>query len=185
MLYNINYSLVNYSRRISIMPKNVKAPGKTTVSKKPAAPKKVNSLKVQVAPVSQEKKSTRKYPSITERVALAEKQAERLAKTIETRKALIEKTEEIQNERRAALAKNEAQLEKALSRKQRLMDQKDKPAKAATQKLSPEELKAKRAEGMARARAAKKAEKEKMNQLLAALKNSGKTVDDLIAEVKK
>ena len=65
------------------------------------------------------------------------------------------------------------------------LDKSEKPAKAAKPKLSAEERSARRKEALAKARAVKKAEKEKYDALVAALAESGKTVDELLDALKK
>lgn len=128
--------------------------------------------------------TTRKpYPGVDARIAMADQKIERLTKLNASRAELIAQTEAKLAERKATLAKSEAQLEKAKATRERLLAAKDKPAKA--EKLSPEERKARRLEGQAKARAAKKAEKEKYEALMAALAESGKTVDELLDELKK
>lgn len=128
--------------------------------------------------------TTRKpYPGVDARIAMADQRIERLTKLNASRAELIAQTEAKLAERKATLAKSEAQLEKAKATRERLLAAKDKPAKA--EKLSPEERKARRLEGQAKARAAKKAEKEKYEALMAALAESGKTVDELLDELKK
>lgn len=154
----------------SDMPRGVKGSGKGTAAKK------------EVQKVVAEK--TRKpYPSIDERIALADQAIERLTKLNASRAELIAQMEAKLAERKATLAKSEARLEKAKATRERLLAAKDKPAKA--EKLSPEERKARRLEGQAKARAAKKAEKEKYEALMATLAESGKTVDELLDELKK
>ena len=152
------------------MPRGVKGSGKGTAAKK----------EVQKAVAEKIRKP---YPSIDERIALADQAIERLTKLNASRAELIAQTEAKLAERKATLAKSEAQLEKAKATRERLLAAKDKPAKA--EKLSPEERKARRLEGQAKARAAKKAEKEKYEALMAALAESGKTVDELLDELKK
>lgn len=128
--------------------------------------------------------TTRKpYPGVDARIAMADQKIERLTKLNASRAELIAQTEAKLAERKVTLAKSEAQLEKAKATRERLLAAKDKPAKA--EKLSPEERKARRLEGQAKARAAKKAEKEKYEALMAALAESGKTVDELLDELKK
>jgi chromosome segregation ATPase len=157
------------------MPRGIKGSKKTTTQKKTVAAKKVNTT---------EKKPRKAYPSIDERIDMAEKQIKRLTGLIESRKTLIQKTEAALNTRKSALQKSTTQLEKAQNRKQALVARKNKPAKEPGPKLSAEELKVKRVESLAKARAAKKAEKEKYEQLLSALKESGKSVEDLLKEVR-
>ena len=128
-------------------------------------------------------KTRKPYPSINERIALADQAIERLTKLNASRAELIAQTEAKLAERKAALAKSQEALEKEEAKKARLLAAKEKPAKA--EKLSPEERKARRLEGQTKARAAKKAEKEKYEALMAALAESGKTVDELLDELKK
>ena len=101
------------------------------------------------------------------------------------RTALIEKTEATLSERCAALAKSEAALEDAKAKKERIIEAMNKPAKETKPKLSPEERAQRRRDALAKAREAKKAEKEKYEALLSALAESGKSVDDLLEELKK
>ncbi|MHC1786432.1 MAG: hypothetical protein AB9880_05185 [Christensenellales bacterium] len=158
------------------MPRGVKGSGKSPVPQKTTVAKKAK------AP---EKKARKAYPSLDERIAMANKQAVRLSKLIASREALIEKSEATLNARKAALARNIALIEKVQSREQRLLARKDEPPKVKAPKLSPEDLKVRRVEALAKARAAKKAEKVKVDQLMAALKGSGKSVDDLLKVVKE
>ena len=156
----------------SDMPRGVKGSGKGTAAKK------------EVQKVVAEK--TRKpYPSIDERIALADQAIERLTKLNASRAELIAQTEAKLAERKAALAKSQEALEKEEAKKARLLAAKEKPAKAAKPKLSAEERSARRKEALAKARAVKKAEKEKYDALVAALAESGKTVDELLDALKK
>ena len=98
---------------------------------------------------------------------------------------LIEKTEATPSERRAALAKSEAALEAAKAKKERIIEAMNKPAKETKPKLSPEERAQRRRDALAKAREAKKAEKDKYEALLSALAEGGKSVDDLLEELKK
>ena len=82
------------------------------------------------------------------------------------------------------LEKSQAALEKAKAKKEHLLALLNRPPKQAKAKLTAEERAAHRREGAARARAAKKAEKEKYDQLLAALAESGKTVEEVLEALK-
>ena len=130
-------------------------------------------------------KGRKPHPTHEERLAAAEKQIERLTKLNAERTALIEKTESTLNERRAALAKSEAALEAAKAKKERIIEAMNKPVKETKPKLSPEERAQRRRDALAKAREAKKAEKDKYEALLSALAESGKSVDDLLEELKK
>lgn len=134
--------------------------------------------------VAETPKKTRKpYPSIDERIAAAEQEIEHLTRLNEERVTLIAKTEAKLEERRSALAKSQEALAKELAKKEHLLQLKNRPVKAPGQKLTAEERKVRRQEALAKARAVKKAEKEKLSALMSALKDSGKTVDELLAEL--
>lgn len=120
------------------------------------------------------------YPTVAERIALADKQIARLTALNASRAALVEKTAKLLNERQDALAKSMAALEKAESKRLKLVATANKPPKSPKQKLTPEERKARMAAG----REAKRLEREKVEALMAALKDSGKSVDELLAEFK-
>jgi len=163
------------------MPRGVKGSGKASTTTKGDTVRKVPITKKDKAPA---KKPRKAYPTIDERIKMANMQIERLTKIIKSRKALVQKSETVLNARKFALVRNEEQLAKEQNKMQRLIVKKDRPAKAASPKIPREELKARRAEALVKARSAKKAEKEKYDKLLAALKDSGKSVDDLLKEIK-
>ena len=156
------------------MPRGVKGSGKKAAEK--AAPIVVSVV---------EEKTHKLYPSIDERIVLADQEIERLTKLNAARTELIAQTEAKLAEREAALAKSEEQLEKVKAKKERLLAAKDKPAKEPAPKLTPEERNARRQEALAKAREARKAKKEKYDALVVALAQSGKTVDELLDELKK
>ena len=108
------------------MPRGVKGSGKGTAAKK----------EVQQAVAE---KSRKPYPSIDERIALADQAIERLTKLNASRAERIAQTEAKLAERKAALAKSQEALEKEEAKKARLLAAKEKPAKAAKPKLSAEE----------------------------------------------
>jgi len=100
------------------MPRGVKGSGKAATVKKGAVTEKVPSAKkAKVADSAPAKKARKVYPSTDERIALADVQIERLTKTNDSRRALIEKTEAMLNARKVALAKSTASLEKVLGKK--------------------------------------------------------------------
>lgn len=179
------------------MPRGVKGSGKskattkdTTTAKRPYHRKaKVAEVPMEAAipdaPVAEisatpTEKTRKPYPTTAERIAMADKQVERLTKLNASRTVLVEKTAALLAERQDALAKSTNALEKAVAKKERLVVAQSKPPKAPKEKLSPEERKARMAAG----RAAKKAETEKYAAIIAALKESGKSVDELLAELK-
>ena len=150
------------------MPRGVKGSGKTAKSAKEVT--KVETVK------------TRKpYPSHEERLAAVDASIERLTKLNADRSALIEKTEALLAERRAALVKSEDALARELAKKEKLVAMMNRPAKTAAPKMTPE----KRRAALAKAREVKKAEREKYDTLLSALAESGRSMDDLLAELKK
>lgn len=151
------------------MPRGVKGSGKTVKTKKASIDKK------EKAPA---KKARKAYPSVHERITIADEKIDRLMKIIDSRRKLIQKAEADLNIRIAALGKNTELLLKAISRKEQLLSakgnkitetmpetgiptRKAKPKKESAPKMTPEELKAFRVELMAKARAARKTKSEK------------------------
>lgn len=130
------------------------------------------------------KKPRKPYPTHEERVAAADQAIARLTALNAAREARIAQAEADLEARRAALEKSQAALEKAKAKKEHLLALMNRPPKQAKAKLTAEERAAHRREGAARARAAKKAEKEKYDQLLAALAESGKTVEEVLEALK-
>ena len=130
------------------------------------------------------KKPRKPYPTHEERVAAADQTIARLTALNAAREARIAQAEADLEARRAALQKSQAALEKAKAKKEHLLALMNRPPKQAKAKLTAEGRAAHRREGAARARAAKKAEKEKYDQLLAALAESGKTVEEVLEALK-
>ena len=130
------------------------------------------------------KKPRKPYPTHEERVAAADQAIARLTALNAAREARIAQAEADLEARRAALEKSQAALEKAKAKKEHLLALLNRPPKQAKAKLTAAERAAHRREGAARARAAKKAEKEKYDQLLAALAESGKTVEEVLEALK-
>ena len=97
---------------------------------------------------------------------------------------LVKKTEEKLAERKIALQRSEDMLLKAQAKREKIISVMNRPKKEPVVKLTPEERAAKRRESLAKAREAKKAEREKLNALLAAIEESGKSVDEIVAELK-
>lgn len=113
-----------------------------------------------------ERKIRKAYPTLDERITMVEEKIDHLTKLNAERQALIEKTENTLNERKATLAKSAAQLEKALARKQRLMQLKNKPTKRA-------------------AKLEKVSERKHIDELLTILKAKGISVEDAIKTLKE
>ena len=154
------------------MPRGAKDSEKTAKKAKEAA--KVETVK------------TRKpYPSHEERLAAVDASIERLTKLNAERAALIEKTEALLAERKVALVKSEDALAKQLAKKEKLVAMMNRPAKTAAPKMTDEERAEKRRAALAKPREVKKAEREKYDAFLSALAESGRSMDDLLAELKK
>lgn len=116
--------------------------------------------KIENASVKKERKA---YPDRDTRIAMAEEKIAQLEKLNAERRDLIEKTEAKLNARKAALAKTEDQLAKAVARRDKLIAAKNRPA--------------------AGVRAAKTAEKSQIELLKSKLAAQGKTLDDLISSL--
>ena len=131
-------------------------------------------------------KERKAYPTFEERIVAADKKIEELPKLIDGRKKLIFTTENKLNLRKAALEKSIADLEEANKKKARLIEIKNRPPKPPkTPKMDPEERKAQRVAAMAKAREVRAAKKAQADALMEALQSSGKTVDELLAIIKK
>lgn len=102
------------------------------------------------------------------RIALADKQIQRLEALNENRRELIAKTEEKLNQRKTALSKSEAMLENVRAKRERIIAFKERAA------MSKAEKAAYRAE-----------ERAKMAALMDALKKKGISLDDIIQELDK
>ena len=132
------------------------------------------------------KKTRKEYPSYDERITMAEKQISHLESLISHRTSLVEKTEALLSERKAALAKSLDALDKVKAKQEKIIQNKIKAEnKVVRQKLSPEERAERSKAYLAKARAVRKMEKEKRDALMSKLKESGKTIDDLLELVGK
>jgi len=162
------------------MPRGVKGSGKATTSKK-----KQLVVEQPVEQPIEAVKERKPYPTHEERLAMADKKIEQLTKLNADRVLLIEKTEKTLADRKAALDKSEAALEEAKALKERIVERMNRPAKAPAPKLTPEERAERRKEALAKAREAKRAAKEKYDALIAAIEESGKSVDEVLEELKQ
>lgn len=115
------------------------------------------------APV-QEPKTRKAYPSVDERIALADEKIARLEKLNAERALLVEKTAALLADRQSALTKSQEQLEKIRQRRERLIASKEQPVKQP--------------------RPRKAAADSQYQELLSALEASGKSMADLLAELK-
>lgn len=162
--------LANFlQREENCRPRGVKGSGK-----KPAtAPKQAT-----------EKKERKPYPSYQERIEAADKKIEQLKQLNASREALIAQTEAKLAERKAALSKGQEALDKVVAKREHLVALMNKPEKESKPKLSPEERATHRREALAKAREIKKAQKAQMDALMEKLAQNGKTIEDLLAEMK-
>ena len=134
-----------------------------------ARPKK-NAAKVEVQkePVVVVPEKVRKsYPSVDERIAMADAKIAQLSKLNASREALVEKTAALLAERQDTLAKSKAQHEKVERRRERLIASKEKPAKQP------------------RARKNVAAEDPQMMELKALLASKNMTMEEMLATLRK
>ena len=111
------------------------------------------------SPVATPKKVKKPYPGRAERIELAAQSITRLEKLIQERKELVAATEKKLKDRQSALSKAEIELQRAVERKEMLIN---------------------RHEGVK----AKSSSKNQYYELMAAIKASGKTIGDVITELK-
>ncbi len=134
-----------------------------------ARPKK-NAAKVEVQkePVVVVPEKVRKsYPSVDERIAMADAKIAQLSKLNASREALVEKTAALLAERQDTLAKSKAQQEKVERRRERLIASKEKPAKQP------------------RARKNVAEEDPQMTELKALLASKNMTMEEMLATLRK
>lgn len=134
-----------------------------------ARPKK-NAAKVEVQkePVVVVPEKVRKsYPSVDERIAMADAKIAQLSKLNASREALVEKTAALLAERQDTLAKSKAQQEKVERRRERLIASKEKPAKQP------------------RARKNAAVEDPQMMELKALLASKNMTMEEMLATLRK
>ncbi|GHU71728.1 hypothetical protein AGMMS49992_06260 [Clostridia bacterium] len=105
-------------------------------------------------------KQRKPYPSHDERIVMADEQIRHWEELNAKRRALVATTDKTLQDRKDALAKGEAELQRVLEWKQRLIEIKDGvPSGVRTQS------------------------KQKYNELMNALKRSGKSMDELLEEL--
>ena len=134
-----------------------------------ARPKKnVAKVEVQKEPVVVVPEEVHKsYPSVDERIAMADAKIAQLSKLNASREALVEKTAALLAERQDTLAKSKAQQEKVERRRERLIASKEKPAKQP------------------RARKNVAAEDPQMMELKALLASKNMTMEEMLATLRK
>ena len=116
--------------------------------------------KVLPEPVVEVKKAKKPYPTLDERIALAEESIGHWERLNQERRDLIAKSEKQLQDRRETLAKGEAELERLMERKDQLIARRD----GGEVKVS--------------------GQRKVYAEIVAALKASGRTMDDLLAELK-
>ena len=135
-----------------------------------ARPKK-NAAKVEVQKepvvVVVPEKVRKSYPSVDERIAMADAKIAQLSKLNANREALVEKTAALLAERQDTLAKSKAQQEKVERRRERLIASKEKPAKQP------------------RARKNVAEEDPQMTELKALLASKNMTMEEMLATLRK
>ena len=134
-----------------------------------ARPKK-NAAKVEVQkePVVVVPEKVRKsYPSVDERIAMADAKIAQLSKLNASREALVEKTAALLAERQDTLAKSKAQQEKVERRRERLIASKEKPAKQPRDRKNVA------------------AEDPQMMELKALLASKNMTMEEMLATLRK
>ena len=125
-------------------------------------------MEVQKEPVVVVPEKVRKsYPSVDERIAMADAKIAQLSKLNASREALVEKTAALLAERQDTLAKSKAQQEKVERRRERLIASKEKPAKQP------------------RARKNVAAEDPQMMELKALLASKNMTMEEMLATLRK
>ena len=127
-------------------------------------------------------KNRKPYPSYEERIKAVESAIIQANKLIASREALIAATEKKLSERKIAMEYAQNKLIKLEEKKNHIVANQQKAERKAVQpKLSPEERAERRREALAKARAVRKAEKEKRDLLMEKLEKSGKSIDEVLA----
>jgi hypothetical protein len=111
--------------------------------------------------VSVEDKARKPYPTHEERINMADEQIRHWEALNARRRALVASTEKTLSDRKNALAKGEAEIQRLLEWRQRLVEIKEGlPSTNRTHS------------------------RQKFNELLSALKTSGKSIDDVLVQLK-
>lgn len=112
-------------------------------------------------------KTRKAYPSLDERIAMADKKVEDLTKLNNEREALVAKTEKKLEERKVALARSTEQLNKVLARREHLVELKNRPVAQRGRT------------------AAKSEERKRAEELLSAMKAKGISMEELLAKLEQ
>ena len=130
-------------------------------------------------------KTRKSYPTIDQRIAKAEDKIKEIEALIAHREELIAIAEKKVNERKEALAKNQEELEAAKNKLLKLQEMRNNPKPVKAPTVSPEERKAQRIAAVAKAREVRKAKKAELDTLMAAIAESGKSMDEILESLKK
>ena len=167
------------------MPRGVKGSGKSKIAVGITKGKATTESTVERVTAAPMKAPRKPYPTFDERKASSEAAISKLTTLCESRGKMIEKTEATLAERKEALARVTADLEKAKAKHAKLLVRKNDISEIAAPKLSPEGRKAARIVAMATAREAKKAKKAKLAQLMDKLEQTGLTLDEALEKLEK
>ena len=112
-------------------------------------------------------KTRKAYPTLDERIAIADKKIESLTNLNNEREALVAKTEKKLEERKVALARSTEQLNKVLAHKEHLVEIKNRPAAQPGRS------------------AAKSEERKRAEELLSVMKAKGISMEELLAKLEQ
>lgn len=112
-------------------------------------------------------KTRKAYPTLDERIAIADKKIESLTNLNNEREALVAKTEKKLEERKVALARSTEQLNKVLAHKEHLVEIKNRPATQSGRS------------------AAKSEERKRAEELLSVMKAKGISMEELLAKLEQ
>ena len=112
-------------------------------------------------------KTRKAYPTLDERIAIADKKIESLTNLNNEREALVAKTEKKLEERKVALARSTEQLNKVLAHKEHLVEIKNRPATQPGRS------------------AAKSEERKRAEELLSVMKAKGISMEELLAKLEQ
>ena len=130
-------------------------------------------------------KTRKPYPTLDERITMTAEKIKEIETLIAHRTDLIAVAERKVNERKEALAKNQEELAAAKDKLVKLQDLKNNPKPVKVSTVSPEERKAQRLAAVTKAREVKMAKKAEMDALMSAIAESGKSMDEILASLKK
>lgn len=112
-------------------------------------------------------KTRKAYPTLDERITIADKKVESLTKLNNEREVLVAKTEKKLEERKIALARSTEQLNKVLAHREHLVEIKNRPATPQGRS------------------AAKSEERKRAEELLSVMKAKGISMEELLAKLEQ